>query len=474
MPTSKIPLKGYTRSVRDSTPAFIPVAEWFPQQSGAPDPEKAGQRTAESFLSCNRGILRDFGIVAEVGFSHGIAGVRIQPSTRIGAFPLISPTSGRPDYGLVIEPRFTWNVAGQMFSAMGFRAVPQLLPLPHPPQSERQIPAWLISSIILPRIHRLINAMQRRFEITSQTLNAPRGSVLWNEYAVNHIALGRSDQVPCVFPDLRDDRELRSALKWVVLRHKNSLMGQRQHGRVIQDLIRECDFLLGKLLGALPAEPCGGLLSRLQRRISINNKVFRDGLQAIEWTAEERGLAGMSDLAGLAWSLDMEIFFEAWVESLAERAARSSGATVKVGRKRETQVPIDWQPPSLGSQRSLLPDIVVEKEDVVLIIDAKYKRHAEEIERSGWHEMNSEIREQHRDDVLQALAYSTVFNARKVVTCLAFPTAAAHWESLNERNRVTAKATIQTGSRVVEIALIAVPLGVKTEPISEIIRSFLN
>jgi hypothetical protein len=61
-----------------------------------------------------------------------------------------------------------------------------------------------------------------------------------------------------------------------------------------------------------------------------------------------------------------------------------------------------------------------------------------------------------------------------VVTCLAFPTAAAHWESLNERNRVTARATIQTGSRVVEIALLAVPLGVKTEPISEIIRSFLN
>lgn len=474
MPTAKSRPKGYTRAVRDSTPAFIPIAEWFPSQNGAPDQDKAGQRTAESFLACNRGILRDFGIVAEVSFSRGTAGVRIQPSTRIGAFPLISPTSGKPDYALVIEPRFTWSVAGQMFSAMGFRTVPQLLPLSLSPQSERQIPAWLMTSIILPRIRLMLNFIQRRFETTSQTLKAPRGSVLWNQYAVNHIALGRADQVPCVFPDLRDDREIRAALKWVVQHHKNSLMGQRKHGRVVHDLLRECDFLLSKLWGVMPLEPRGPLISRLQQRVAINKKVFRDGLQAIEWTTEERGLAGMSELSGLAWSLDMEVFFEAWVESIAERVARSAGATIKVGRKRETQVPIDWQPPSLGSQRSLLPDIVVQKDDVVLVIDAKYKRHAEEIERSGWHELNLEAREQHRDDVLQALAYSTIFNARKVVTCLAFPTAARHWETLNERNRVVAKATIRTGERTVEIVLIAVPLSENTQPVADIIHGLLS
>jgi 5-methylcytosine-specific restriction endonuclease McrBC regulatory subunit McrC len=195
--------------------------------------------------------------------------------------------------------------------------------------------------------------------------------------------------------------------------------------------------------------------------------VFRDGLQAIEWTAEERGLAGLSDVSGLAWSLDMEVFFEAWVESIAERVARSSGGIIKVGRKRETQVPIDWLPPSLGSQGALVPDIVVAKEDVVLVIDAKYKRHAEEIERSGWSDLRDDVREQHRDDVLQALAYSTLFNCQRVITCLAYPTAAKHWETLNERNRTMSRATIREGKRSVEIVLLAVPLSGKTDSITE-------
>ena len=36
-----------------------------------------------------------------------------------------------------------------------------------------------------------------------------------------------------------------------------------------------------------------------QRR-TLSSEVFRRGVEAIEWTAEERGLAGLSDLAGIA------------------------------------------------------------------------------------------------------------------------------------------------------------------------------
>ncbi|MFM7181191.1 MAG: 5-methylcytosine restriction system specificity protein McrC [Verrucomicrobiales bacterium] len=467
MSANRTQKRGNTRVVRDSTASFIPVLDWFPPTSAIKDPEKAGQKLAESFLNCNRGILKDFKIISDVRFKQGIPGVALLPSTRIGAFPLLSPTTGKPDFGLVIEPRFTWSTAGKMFAAMGFRTVPEILPLPYPPQSERQIPAWLISSIVLPRIRQLLDTVHRRFEFTEQVEPAPRGTVQWNDYASHHLARGRADQVPCRFPDLRNDRELLSAIRWVVFKHKNSLLGQRAHGRVVHELLLECDILLRKLGGYTPMEPRGSLLNRLHRRAGINTKVFREGLQAIEWTAEERGLAGLSDLAGLAWSLEMEVFFETWVESIAERFARSAGGSIKVGRKRETQVPIDWLPPSLGSQRSLVPDIVVAKEDVVLVIDAKYKRHAEEIERSSWNDLSDDVREQHREDVLQALAYSTLFNSRRVITCLAYPTAANHWETLNERNRTMSHATIRQGQRSVEIVLLAVPLSGNTDPIVE-------
>jgi hypothetical protein len=38
------------------------------------------------------------------------------------------------------------------------------------------------------------------------------------------------------------------------------------------------------------------------------------------------------------------------------------GGTLKVGRRRETVSPLAWDPPYLGSQRSLVPDMILELE----------------------------------------------------------------------------------------------------------------
>ena len=43
---------------------------------------------------------------------------------------------------------------------------------------------------------------------------------------------------------------------------------------------------------------------------------FINGLQAIEWTVEERGFAGLSDLEGIPWTMPMDQFFEAWGETV--------------------------------------------------------------------------------------------------------------------------------------------------------------
>jgi 5-methylcytosine-specific restriction endonuclease McrBC regulatory subunit McrC len=194
-------------------------------------------------------------------------------------------------------------------------------------------------------------------------------------------------------------------------------------------------------------------------------------LQAIEWTLDDRGLAGLSDLAGIAWRMDMEVFFEAWIEAIAAHAAARTGSAMRVGRREETRVPLDWAPPSTGSQRSLLPDVVMERDDVVLVIDAKYKRHAEQIERLGWHDVDEGMREEHRNDVLQALAYSTLFNAPRTIACLAYPASPRSWDRLVSRGRAVSRARVRSGARHVELALLAVSLsGDVTGPAREIAR----
>ena len=444
-----------TRAVPDCSESFVAAEDWLGGEGS--DRASAAEKRAEALIAANRGLLRDFGIAATVGRRSGEPGLLVQTSARIGALPLLSPVTGRPDFGLVVEPRFQWSSAGDMLAGMGFRVVPDLLPLPELPQSERRVPPWVLSSIVLARLRRLLDAMQRRFVITEDDRAAPQGAVLWDTYATTRLPHGRALHVPCRYPDLRDDEELRSAVHWVVRRHRDALAGQTAAGIVVHQLLILCEALLSRLRGSIPRVPSGGFRGNLQRQL-MSVRVFREGLQAIEWTVDERGLAGLSDLAGLAWRMDMEVFFEAWVEAIADHVARRVGAELSVGRRDQTRVPLDWNPPSLGSQRSLLPDVVLSRDDVVVVIDAKYKRHAEEIERLGWHDVDATVREEHRADVLQALAYSTLFDKPRVVACLAYPASPRGWDLLLERERVVSRARVRSGSRNVELALLAVPL----------------
>jgi 5-methylcytosine-specific restriction endonuclease McrBC regulatory subunit McrC len=194
---------------------------------------------------------------------------------------------------------------------------------------------------------------------------------------------------------------------------------------------------------------------------------FLEGLQAIEWTIEERGLAGVSDLEGIPWTMRMDHFFEAWVETVFRVIAKRTGARVKVGRKRETTQPISWDPPYLGSQKSLVPDIWLEWDSVTLIIDAKYKRHWEEMGYHRWSDIEEQVREEHRNDLLQVLAYANLAHTTRVIVCLAYPCSRENWVSLSERGRILHKAEISIGSRSLHLWLTAVPMATAVERIAE-------
>ena len=460
-----------TRAVLDSTETFLPARAWLVD-------ERTNKRAASDFpleemVAGNAGLLRDLGVEAEPTSRRGDAGLLVRSSTRVGAIPLLSPVTGRPDFGLVVEPRFAWSSAGDMLAGTGFRVVPDLLPLPELPQSEQRVPPWVLSSVVLTRLRALLDSLQRRFVVSEADLHAPRGQVDWQRYACSRFAVGRALEVPCRFPDLRDDEQLRGAIHWVVRRHRDALLGQLAAGLVVRRLLELCAQLLARLSGSAARLPDARSRRSWSSR-ALHPRVFREGLQAIDWTVDERGLAGLSDLSGLAWRMDMEVFFEAWVEAIAESAARRTGARLRVGRRQETKVPLDWNPPSAGSQRSLIPDLVLERDDVVVVIDAKYKRHAEEIERLGWSGASESLREQHRNDVLQALAYSTLFAAPRTIACLVYPARMESWRGLVQRRRVATRAIVRTGARHVELALLAVPMSGQCDevagPIEELLR----
>ena len=183
------------------------------------------------------------------------------------------------------------------------------------------------------------------------------------------------------------------------------------------------------------------------------------GLEALGWIVEERGLGGGREMDGLAWAAPLDALWERYVEATVRREAALHGGLVRVGRSRETVVPLDWSDPSHRSMGHLLPDIVVTYRDRIDVVDAKYKAHLAELDDQGWRAFTEDAREAHRADIHQVLAYASLFDSSEVRAVLVYPLREATWRVLRERGRDISVAELFSGRRRVHLELRGLPFG---------------
>ena len=425
---------------------------------GSSDPAAQAARLADQFITQNAPLFQLLQVTIQRDYDGSDVLLHIDSGSAIGAVPLVSPLTARPDFGLVIQPRFPWAGIGPMLAEMGWLISPTPLRLPLLKRSERRVPPWVLSFMVLARLKALLERLERRFELTSEVRSAPKGNIDWTQYATRYLSRGNFLSVPCTFPDLRDDRHLKGAIRFALERQLRSLETQHEQGAFIHRLIALAESLLRKV-DAVPSRRPEKQEVQTWLRRPLRTDGFIEGLQAIDWTVEDRGLAGLSDLEGIPWTMPMEQFFEAWVETVMRVVARQMGGSLKTGRRRETVSALAWDPPYLGSQRSLVPDMILELEQTSFIIDAKYKRHWEELQEGAWHEQTTALHEQHRADILQVLAYANLASTNNIVCCLVYPCSQRTWDSLAKRGRLFHQAELPNRGRRVRLWLTAVPMG---------------
>jgi hypothetical protein len=412
---------------------------------------------AWQFIEINRGRFAELGVTPDPIIMGDTASLKLTATSVIGAVPLRCPITAHDDHALVVEPRFAWRGIGPTMAATGWITTPTVLRLPLLPTSAREVPAWLIASAVLSRLAVLLRSSQRRFEVVEDVVSRPRGSIRWEPYASRYVARGRPDRVPCRFAELDHDRSLLAAVHFVLRKQMASMEGERGAGRVVLDLQAWCHELLLRVEHVPPRCPSSREIAAWLRSPVAGNDL-RDGLEAIEWTVEDRGLAGLSDLRGLPWKLSMDEFWEAWVETVFGRVARTAGGSIAVGRTGATTTAIAWDPPYTGSQKSLRPDLVWQRQDHTFIVDAKYKAHWMELTRAKWHDLDELVREHHREDLLQVLAYGNVAETPDVTLILAYPCTAHAWQTMQRNGTGHHIARLMSGRRRTHIILTGIPL----------------
>lgn len=420
--------------------------------------DRSWNKFAEGFLAANLDALQLLDV--HPSFEAGRTGInlRLRAGGTIGVVPLRSPTTHKILGGLVVEPRFGWNGIGGVLERVGWEAAPQILPMPLVPGSSRDVPAWVLAGPTLRRLEELIRQTTRGFRETSEVRQQPRGRILWPRYATRQVPRGELHRLPCVFPELGPDRLLLSYVKWGVSQVLHSLSPYLTADSISRRLGVVALALL-QMLKDYPARmPDHGTLDHIQSASATGGAALLDGVQALRWLVDETGLAGLAQNDGLSWRLAMQELFEKWVAALVSAWARSAGGAARSASSGHSSFPIRWERPGAGSLNALLPDVVVTTPDTVVVVDAKYKGHFEELDDRRWWELADELKEEHRHDLHQVIAYSSLFAGRRVVSMLVYPMRAGTWRRLSAAGRSINRARLSGLDREVEICLAGVPL----------------
>jgi len=413
----------------------------------------------DGFIRANEPALARLDCRVDVAGGPDGAVIRIKPGGHTGAVPLRSAQTQAVVGGLVVVPRFEWAGVGRVLQETGWAAAPEFLDLPLVPGSGREIPPWVLAGPVIGRLAELLRTAKRGYRDKVEDLKRPRGRILWAEYTSEKMPAGKWDTLPCRYSDLAADPKLRRWIRWGLERVRTDLVSAGGHDRVAMLLAHEATRLLLSIMEAPLFPARRELESTVGRRDVLLDAAVGPGLQALGWLVDERGLGGGRELDGLAWTLPLDRLWELYVAAHVASVARVSGGQLFVGHKGQTVFPLHWSNPSVRSLGHLTPDLVLRRHDELHVFDAKYKAHFAELDEAGWLRMADDIRDSHRADMHQALAYAALFDAPKITTTLVYPLRPSTFAALQSRGRDVAKAELLHGGRQLVLELQGLPFG---------------
>jgi 5-methylcytosine-specific restriction endonuclease McrBC regulatory subunit McrC len=300
---------------------------------------------------------------------------------------------------------------------------------------------------VLKRLDAFLRRKVRAFTEQHELRASPRGRVRWSEYAGNSIPHGRWHRLPCVFTEPSDDPVLMAHVRWTIRRVVDSIgeLAPTPVGRRLIELARTLELMAGP----------GPLLRPTEHNAqSIDARWLAEALEAMGWVSDERGLGGARTLDGLAWDLSVDQVWEHWVgHVVSELGGRLGLSFVSSSEARHA---LQWSG-DVRSMSGLIPDAGLRGFDRTIWVDAKYKAHLLLLARKSWSGLSEDVRDAHRADIHQALAYAALAKTHMVDTVLAYPVAA------DEEQRIPVSvATVVAGTQRVRLHLAALPFGFRS------------
>ncbi len=364
--------------------------------------DRSMESVLQRFVDLNKDNFNYLGISAGIENRKGKLALRLVTSGLVGAVPVFSPMNGKLAGDLVVAGRFGEN-AGELISLLDNSIRPEYSDRFKLALESQIIPPIFIECCKYIELYVEAERLKwRKFSNTVKKQTFPSSSTLWGEYALR---IARNPLESNKFKNknniLTTEHEEWNILNYVLKIAMSELESVRTPQRVRLVLSESVASLKIKLRDKCLMQPTGKIQTKMSDPLVI--KKLKELANVI--------LSSKSN-EKLAWRMDYSEFFERFVQYLFARVAQKKGASEL--NNYHYNISCSKKPSWIISY--LEPDIILQKEQQQLVVDAKYKSHI-----YNWGEESDELSDTFRHDLHQVLAYSSFSAAQNKHVMLVYP-----------------------------------------------------
>lgn len=390
----------------------------------------------QKFISLNNKTLDFLGITASINQNNYKFSLVLSTSNNIGVAPIYSPSTGKPVFDIIISGRYNGEV-GELMSLLGDSIQPEYSDtLLLTSKTSQKPPLYLESCRFIDKYIEAQRYKWQKFTSDIKTQKAANGGTFWDKYALStacnplafNVFVNRCNT-------LTTNHNEWNKLNYVLVLAINILSSKQAPIRVKFSYAEKIK-LLKRNLEELKTQETNRLSIKASDPAVIKDLKLIGNILLDEETNQS-----------LAWRMDYALFFERFVQYLFNDVSKKKNGTAFCNK----HYSIYGDKPKWALSY-LEPDIVVQKDDVQFIIDAKYKSHV-----LNWREYSDDLKEEFRHDLHQVLAYSSFSRQENKHVILAYPSSSF----------VKHKITIKTPLNATETTLFIVGIPLEKSQIEE-------
>lgn len=374
----------------------------------------------QKFIEYNSSHFNFLGVQPYIVGSDQNTSLAFRTSGFIGSIPLRASDTGKQIGDFVVMPRFTgrdrFEDYIEILNLLGTEISPEVIDsLPLASGKNFRPPLYLEAVKFIASLEKLSMKPWRKFDNLEKASNQPTGQINWTKYINNEYRVENRLKFPVRTNVLSEFHSEYSEIRYVFDISKNELLSSNTPQRIKNSLRNKLNFLEERLYHHKP--------------MATNKIILRyaDSPTVKACKVQANRILNFNLVDSTAWRVDFSDVFEKFIQHIFKEAAKETGGRLYQNFKfhSRTSKHYSWE------LKHIEPDAIYQKEEVLVFIDAKYKSNL-----YNKFDQSETIKEEHRHDLHQIMAYSSFSKTDFKFGFLCYPSNQIEIKSIQYKNGI--------------------------------------